>query len=100
MKIEKEGNIMISYATFDPDKDYPPTTFCKSLCEKANLAWKAYADGEIVSVYADVECMGTPYQVSDYFANLCTDEEKQDPNYNDILDDIELFVDENNASLN
>lgn len=91
---------MISYATFDPNKDYAPSKFVVSLCEKANLAWKAYIDGEIVSVYNDVECMGTPYQVSDFFTKSCTEEEKLDPNYNEIVDDIEMFVDENNMSLN
>lgn len=90
---------MISYATFNPDTDYQPTTFTKSLCEKANLAWKAYTDGEIVSVFNDAECMGTPSQVSEYFKSLVTDEEKLDPNFEEIVDDIELFVDENNASL-
>lgn len=99
MKIEKKGNIMISYATFDPSKDYAPSKFVQSLCEKANLAWKAYADCEIVSVFNDVECMGTPSQVADYFKSLVTDEEKLDPNFEEIVDDIQLFVDENNAEM-
>lgn len=90
---------MISYATFNPDTDYKPTTFTKSLCEKANTAWNAYVSGEICNIVNDVDCMGSPHQVSAYFTDLCSEEEKLDPNFDEIVDDIELFVDENNASM-
>ena len=89
---------LIEYATFKV-KDYEPSVYGQALCDKATEVYQMYLDGKIANKqYADEVAAGTD-EVEEYFIAHVDEKMKDDVNYETILDDLLLYVDENNAKL-
>lgn len=97
----------IPYATFGIS-DYRFSPHRITLLKVVNNVWKDYINGEIVDVVSSttdklVEVMARPQTVSNEFYNRIkafedADDIFNDINYLEIKEDLELFVDENNAN--
>jgi len=94
----------IRYATFGIG-DYAFSKHRITLLKIINQVWKDYTDGVISDVYNTeddvIEVMARPTTVSTEFASRIkslpnADEIFNDPNYYDMKEDLEMFVDENN----
>ena len=99
----------IGYATFGI-ADYAPSKHRITLLKVVNNVWKDYTNGVISDAISTengiYEVMAKPATVSNEFAKRISsfedaDEIFNDPNYLELKEDLELFVDENNiASYN
>jgi hypothetical protein len=90
---------MLDYADFNKD-DYEPSAFRDYLVDEANSIYKMYSDGKILE---NGEFMASPDTVKDAFDESISNYLKgvafKDVNYSTIVDDLMLYVDENNIRL-
>ena len=71
----------------------------KILCDKTTEVYQMYLDGKIANKqYADEVDLYTD-EVEEFFTSHVDEKMKDDVNYETILDDLLLYVDENNAKL-
>lgn len=85
---------MLDYAHFNIN-EYKPSVFLKVLIETATDIYKMYLDGNIQP--ATVESVREAFNES--ISNYLQGAPYNDANYETILDDLILFVDENNIKL-
>ena len=88
----------IDYVSFEPEH-YADSPFRYSLSMLAKQIWKMYIDGKI---YEKNSLMPSPNTVVEAFDELISNTHKaffEDPNYAEFVDDLMLYVDENNIAL-
>lgn len=88
----------IDYVSFEPEH-YADSPFRYSLSMLAKQIWKMYIDGKI---YEKNSLMPSPTTVVEAFDELISNTHKaffEDPNYPEFVDDLMLYVDENNIAL-
>lgn len=96
---------MLDYANFNYD-DYEPSEFREYLVDNARSAYKDYAEGRIIELDKGLQVETRPETVKEYFDEALSQFAKgmggriwSDVNYETIVDDLMLFVDENNIAL-
>jgi len=96
---------MLDYANFKKEH-YEPSKFRDILIDQAKSAYKDYTEGRIIELDKGVQIETKPDTVAEYFNEALSQFAKgfggmiwEDINYPVILDDLMLFVDENNAAL-
>ena len=88
----------IDYVSFEAEH-YPDSPFRYSLSLLAKSVWEMYITGKI---YEKNSMMPSPNTVAEAFDELITNTHKaffEDPNYAEFVDDLMLYVDENNIAL-
>tara|TARA_B100001059_G_C17413078_1_gene369446 strand:+ start:278 stop:574 length:297 start_codon:yes stop_codon:yes gene_type:complete len=88
----------IDYSEFKYD-EYEPSLYRSDLVNAANKSYKSYASGTIANREHGFEVLAGVDEVIEYFQNMLLPRHKEDINYEVILDDLMLYVDENNAAL-
>ena len=88
----------LDYAQFEY-KQYEPSTFRNVLVNLANESYNAYTKGLIKNRQYGSEVLAGVEEVAKYFNDRCTIGQRMDVNYDTIIDDLMLYVDENNAKL-
>ena len=88
----------LDYAQFEYEQ-YEPSTFRNELVNLANESYKAYAMGLIQNRQYGSEVLAGVEEVAKYFNDRCNVSQRMDFNYDTIIDDLMLYVDENNAEL-
>ena len=94
---------LLDYANFKLD-DYEPSNFRELLVKEATNAYKAYTEGRVVEMLNNVPVETSVSTVVEYFSEALsqmdrTHEVFEDINYTTIMDDLMLYVDENNIAL-
>ena len=89
---------VLDYSQFEYD-EYEPSMYRNELVNLANESYKAYAMGLIQNRQYGSEVLAGIDEVVQYFDTRCSIDQKQDVNYDTIIDDLMLYVDENNAKL-
>ena len=96
---------MLDYANFKYD-DYEPSKFRDFLVDQAKAAYKDYTEGRIIELDKGLEVETSPSTVAEYFNEALSQFAKgfggmvfEDDNYPVIMDDLMLYVDENNIAL-
>ena len=89
---------MLDYSEFEYN-EYEPSLYRSNLVDAANKSYGRYADGLIPNREHGFEVLAGIDEVVDYFKSLLLPRHKEDINYEVILDDLMLYVDENNAKL-
>ena len=88
----------LDYSEFKYD-EYEPSLYRSNLVDAANKSYKRYADGLIPNREYGFEVLPGVDEVVEYFKSKLLPRHKEDINYEVILDDLMLYVDENNAKL-
>ena len=88
----------LDYAQFEYEQ-YEPSLFRNVLVNLANESYNAYAKGLIKNRQYGSEVLAGVEEVAKYFNDRCTIGQRMDVNYDTIIDDLMLYVDENNAKL-
>ena len=96
---------MLDYANFEKEH-YEPSKFRDVLVQEAKGAYKDYTEGRIIELDKGLQVETRPETVAEYFSEALSQIAKgfggqifEDVNYPVILDDLMLFVDENNIAL-
>jgi len=96
---------MLDYAKFDYE-NYEPSEFRNLLVDNAKSAYNDYAEGRIIELDKGLQVETRPETVKEYFDEALSQFMKgvggkiwNDVNYTTIVDDLMLFVDENNIAL-
>jgi len=96
---------MLTYANFRYN-DYEPSEFRDYLVDTATATYNDYAEGRIIELKDGVQVETQPMTVKEYFDEQISQMAKgmngkifNDVNYETIIDDIMLYVDENNVAL-
>ena len=88
----------LDYAQFELEQ-YEPSPYRKYLVMWADRCYQLYCNGKIQNRQYGSEVLAGVEEVAEYFEKFLTNDMKKDPNYDVLLDDLMLFVDENNAKL-
>jgi len=88
----------LDYANFELEH-YEPSPYRKYLVMWADRCYQLYCKGKIQNREYGSEVLAGVDEVAQYFEKFLTKDMKKDPNYDVLLDDLMLFVDENNAKL-
>jgi hypothetical protein len=88
----------LDYAQFDLS-DYEDSPYKRYLVMWADRCYQLYCSGKIQNSQYGSEVLAGCDEVGNYFEKHLTDDMRKDPNFAVLLDDLMLFVDENNAKL-
>ena len=88
----------LDYAQFQLEQ-YEPSPYRNYLVAWADRCYQLYCNGKIQNEQYGSEVLAGCDEVGKYFSKFLSDDMRKDPNFDVLLDDLMLFVDENNAKL-